>query len=134
MVLLAHGALAYIPVGYKYKDRRIYDIATDGGPKPALKMVYQFEKSDQYLGIMETTFVDAPAALDGEKVTAERDHLHDGELRRPGRTTSGGRRTACSTGSPTRSPILLDKAELVQDGRVDGGRHGACEVGVGHRR
>jgi hypothetical protein len=33
-------------------------------------MVYQFENSDQYIGIMETTFTDAPAALDGEKITA----------------------------------------------------------------
>ena len=62
-------APSYIPDGFKYKDRRTYDIDTDGGPKPALKMVYQFEKSDQYLGIMETTFLTAPAALDGEKVT-----------------------------------------------------------------
>jgi polyisoprenyl-teichoic acid--peptidoglycan teichoic acid transferase len=61
---------AYLPVGYTYSDRRIYDIDTDGGPKPALKMVYRFEESNQYLGIMETTYLDAPAALDGEKVTA----------------------------------------------------------------
>jgi len=62
-------APSYIPIGFKYKDRRTYDIDTDGGPKPALKMVYQFEKSDQYLGIMETTFLNAPAAQDGDKVT-----------------------------------------------------------------
>ena len=62
-------APSYIPRGFEYKDRRTYEIDTDSGPKPALKMVYQFEGSDQYLGIMETTFVDAPAAQDGEKVT-----------------------------------------------------------------
>jgi LCP family protein required for cell wall assembly len=62
-------APSYIPPDYKYKDRRTYDIDTEAGPKPALKMVYQFQESDQYLGIMETTFLNAPAALDGEKVT-----------------------------------------------------------------
>ncbi|MBC7293356.1 MAG: LytR C-terminal domain-containing protein, partial [Thermoleophilia bacterium] len=77
MVPFALQAPAYLPEGYVYADRMpptggTYDIEVDGGTKPALKMVYRLiqngKKTDQYMGIMETTWLDAPAAAKGEEV------------------------------------------------------------------
>jgi hypothetical protein len=67
-------APGYLPEGYAYVDRNpvtggAYDIVADGGTKPAIKMVYRLtrggEATDQYLGIMETDWLDAPAASEG---------------------------------------------------------------------
>jgi LCP family protein required for cell wall assembly len=69
-------APGYLPEGYAYVDRRpleggSYDIELDGD-KPGLKVVYQLtregEAKDQYLGIMETSWLDAPAAGPGQVV------------------------------------------------------------------
>lgn len=57
-----------VPGGYKYAGYRVYDIATDQGPKPSLKVMYRFGEEDQFFGFMETTFADAPAAEAGERV------------------------------------------------------------------
>lgn len=72
-------APGYLPEGYAYvdsnPDRRnpgVYDIEGGEGDKPGIKMVYQFtrdgEPFDQYLGIMETTWVEAPAAGEGREL------------------------------------------------------------------
>jgi hypothetical protein len=61
-------ACSYLPTDYSYAGSRIYDIVTDQGPKPALKVMYRFQRDDQFLGLMQTTFVDAPAASPGEEV------------------------------------------------------------------
>ncbi len=69
-------APGYLPNGYAYVDRQpregvTYDIDPEGG-KPAFKMVYRLtregEATDQYLGIMQTSWLDAPAASPGEVV------------------------------------------------------------------
>jgi LCP family protein required for cell wall assembly len=69
-------APGYLPKGYAYVDRRpkdggAYDIDGDGN-KPAFKMVYQLTReekpTDQYMGIMETSWLDAPAASPGQVV------------------------------------------------------------------
>ncbi len=71
----------YLPMGYAYVDRRpvdggTYDIDPDGG-KPGVKVVYRLtregEEKDQYMGIMETSWLDAPAAGSGQVV--ERDGI-----------------------------------------------------------
>jgi len=71
-------APGYLPEGYAYVDRNpvtggAYELALgDNETKPALKMVYRLtregEATDQYLGIMETTWLDAPAAGPGRQV------------------------------------------------------------------
>ncbi len=70
-------APGYLPEGYAYVDRNpvaggSYDIQVDDEVEPAIKMVYQLtregEATDQYLGIMETTWLDAPAASKGREV------------------------------------------------------------------
>jgi hypothetical protein len=58
----------YLPNDYSYAGSRIYDIDTEKGPKPALKVMYRFQREDQFLGLMQTTFVDAPAVSPGEEV------------------------------------------------------------------
>ena len=70
----------YLPEGYAYVDRQpfdggTYDIEPDGD-KQGIKVVYRLtregEEKDQYLGIMETSWRDAPAAGPGQVVE------HDG--------------------------------------------------------
>jgi LCP family protein required for cell wall assembly len=63
----------YLPEGYKYFDRMpktagTYDIKAGSGTKPALKMIYRYQDQDEYLGIMETTWLDAPMASGGDEV------------------------------------------------------------------
>ena len=80
-------APGYLPEGYAYVDRMpveggAYDIVVDGDKtEPAIKMVYRLTnvegtETDQYMGIMETTWLDAPAAGAGTQVAEEWDHLH----------------------------------------------------------
>jgi hypothetical protein len=70
-------APGYLPENYVYLERNPeggggYDINTGGGTKKGLKMVYQLNRDgkafQQYLGIMETDWVDAPAATAGRQV------------------------------------------------------------------
>ena len=62
-------APVYVPSEYTFAGTRIYDISTDQGPKPALKVMYRLERQDQFFGLMETAFMDAPAASPGEQQT-----------------------------------------------------------------
>jgi LCP family protein required for cell wall assembly len=64
--LMAPGS---VPYPYRYKDSRLYEIDTGDGSYPALKVYYKFGGRDLYWGVMETTFLDAPAAAAGEEVT-----------------------------------------------------------------
>lgn len=70
---------AYIPEGYFFVERMpvegaTYDIDGKGGDgdKPAFRMLYRLKQHgewmDQYMGITETTWLDAPAASDGREV------------------------------------------------------------------
>jgi polyisoprenyl-teichoic acid--peptidoglycan teichoic acid transferase len=72
-------APGYLPEGYGYVDRMpveggAYHIVLDGDKtEPAIKMVYRLTnvegtETDQYMGIMETTWLDAPAAGAGTQV------------------------------------------------------------------
>ncbi|MHB0866895.1 MAG: LCP family protein [Thermoleophilia bacterium] len=47
------------PSEYSYIDFHTYDIATDDGPRPAIKIICENEAGNSW-GIMETTFTDAP--------------------------------------------------------------------------
>lgn len=80
MVPYAVRAPAHLPEGYSFVERMptegaTYDIKVGGGTKPAFKMVYRLRENgqwtDQYMGIMETTWLDAPAASKGRKVKHE---------------------------------------------------------------
>jgi LCP family protein required for cell wall assembly len=58
----------YLPEGYMCAERRLYEIPTADGAKPAMNAIYRNGKTEQYLGIMETTWLTAPAASPGESV------------------------------------------------------------------
>ena len=60
----------WLPPDYTYAGNRVYQIDTEAGPQPALKVMYRLGKEDQYFGLMETRFVDAPAASAGQTVAA----------------------------------------------------------------
>ncbi len=69
---------AYIPKGYDLVDLYYrqglvsYDLVVGNEVEKALKMVYQLtrdgESKDQYMGIMQTTWLEAPAASPGREV------------------------------------------------------------------
>jgi LCP family protein required for cell wall assembly len=68
-------APGYLPENYVYLLRNPevgggYDIKAGGGTKKGLKMVYKFsrENTDRYLGIMETDWLEAPAASPGRQL------------------------------------------------------------------
>lgn len=71
-------APGYVPTGYQYVDRRpqegeTFQIVPGDTDKPGLKMVYRFTNSkgtvtEQYMGIMETSWLGAPAASGGQEV------------------------------------------------------------------
>jgi LCP family protein required for cell wall assembly len=71
-------APGYLPPGYTYHERNPetgpgYDLGTGNGADRGLKLVYQLVRegkaSDHYMGIMETTWLAAPAASPGRQVT-----------------------------------------------------------------
>ncbi len=64
-------APAALPEEYRYAGFRLYALETDEGLRDSLRVIYQLGDQDQYLGLMETTFVDAPAASDGETLVKE---------------------------------------------------------------
>ena len=65
----------YLPAGYAYFDRaplagQTYTIKTGGGSQPAVRIIYRDQSMDQYLGVSETSWVDAPLASPGTQVQA----------------------------------------------------------------
>jgi LCP family protein required for cell wall assembly len=63
---------AYVPAGYTCVERRLYEIPTAAAAWPAMKAVYRDVETGRYMGIMETAWLNAPAASPGEIVE------HDG--------------------------------------------------------
>ena len=59
-----------IPKDYSFAGYRLYDMDTEKGPRPSLKVMYRYQREDEFFGFMETTFLEAPAAEAGEKVEA----------------------------------------------------------------
>ena len=63
----------YVPPGYVYFDRMpqkggTYLIKVGEKTEPALRMIYRHLREDEYLGITETTWLDAPIASKGDEV------------------------------------------------------------------
>ncbi len=79
-VPFAVQAPAYVPEGYEFVERMpvtgaTYDIQVGGGTKPAFKMLYCLiedgKYTQQYMGITETTWLDAPAASKGTEIKSD---------------------------------------------------------------
>ena len=63
----------YMPAEYAYVSQlpqasRLYSIKTKDGDKPAVRVIYQHLDRDQYLGVSETTWLNAPIAARGRAV------------------------------------------------------------------
>jgi hypothetical protein len=63
----------YLPAGYAYFGRmpqagQTYTIKTGGGSQPALRISYRDQSLDQYLGVSETSWLNAPLASPGTQV------------------------------------------------------------------
>lgn len=59
-----------VPKDYTFAGYRLYDMDTEKGPRPSLKVMYRLESEDEYFGFMQTTFMEAPAAEPGVRVKA----------------------------------------------------------------
>ena len=63
----------YLPAEYVYSDSvphagQTYAIKTGGAAKPAVRVIYRYSNRDQYLGVTETSWLDAPIASPGKNV------------------------------------------------------------------
>ncbi|MFH0915055.1 MAG: LCP family protein [bacterium] len=58
----------WLPPGCRYAGSRAYTIDTDSGAGAAIAMSYRLASGEQYLGLVQTTFLEPPAALPGEEV------------------------------------------------------------------
>jgi LCP family protein required for cell wall assembly len=72
-VPFALEAPGVLPDGFAYLYKMpegdgTYDIKVEGGAKPAVRMVYRYKDTDNYLGITATTWTDAPVAAKGVQV------------------------------------------------------------------
>ena len=65
-------APAFLPDGfhfiYRSPEHGTYQIDPDGDSRPAVRMVYQYQATDLYLGVSATTWTDAPLAAKGDEV------------------------------------------------------------------
>jgi hypothetical protein len=61
-------APAWLPRGYRYVSGRVYTIESPAGAKMSLRATFEGPR-EQYLGIQETTFLDASAASPGKEVS-----------------------------------------------------------------
>lgn len=73
-VPFALEAPSYVCTGYSYDSKRpsssgVYDIVAGDKSKPAVRMLYRYKDSAMYIGVTATTWLDAPIAAKGTKVT-----------------------------------------------------------------
>lgn len=59
------AAPTYIPPSCRYSYQRAYGIAVGDRNEPAVRVGYRYAGQDQYLGVSETTWLDAPIASPG---------------------------------------------------------------------
>jgi LCP family protein required for cell wall assembly len=65
------SAPTYLPANVTYSYQRAYDIVANDGGKPAVRVGYQRSGADQYLGVSESPWVDAPLTSAGVKVQGD---------------------------------------------------------------
>jgi LCP family protein required for cell wall assembly len=63
------AAPMFVPGGCAYSFQRSYNIAVGKKSKPAVRVGYQFGAKDRYMGLSETTWLDAPIASPGRRLT-----------------------------------------------------------------
>jgi LCP family protein required for cell wall assembly len=61
----------FLPAKCKYSYKRSYSIRVGDQTRPAVRVGYRFAGKDQYLGVSETTWLDAPIASPGKEVQGD---------------------------------------------------------------
>lgn len=64
-------APTYVPTGYKYSYQRSYALHVDGKEQAAIKVGYRYGSRDQYLGVGQTAWTEAPLAGPGIEVDGD---------------------------------------------------------------
>ena len=64
-------APTYFPDGYDYSFQRAYDVVPKDDGKPAVRVGYQRGSRDLYLGVSQSTWLDAPVASPGVQVQGD---------------------------------------------------------------
>jgi LCP family protein required for cell wall assembly len=64
-------APTYVPGGYDYSFQRAYDIVPKDDDKPAVRVGYKSDDRDLYVGVSESTWLDAPVASPGVQVQGD---------------------------------------------------------------
>lgn len=67
----ALAAPTYIPDSFSYSFRRGYDIISGDSGKPAVRVGYKYDGADRYLGVSESSWLDAPLASPGVRVQGD---------------------------------------------------------------
>lgn len=70
-VAFSLSAPTYVPTGYDYSFQRSYTIIPKDEGKPAVRVGYKSEDKDLYLGVSESTWLDAPVASPGVNVQGD---------------------------------------------------------------
>jgi len=70
-VAFSLSAPTYVPAGYDYSFQRSYTIIPKDEGKPAVRVGYKSEDKDLYLGVSESTWLDAPVASPGVNVQGD---------------------------------------------------------------
>jgi LCP family protein required for cell wall assembly len=65
------SAPTYIPDSFSYSFQRSYEVIPGDKSKPAVRVGYKSDSADRYLGVSESTWVDAPLASPGAKVQGD---------------------------------------------------------------
>jgi LCP family protein required for cell wall assembly len=65
------AAPTYIPDSFSYSFERSYEVVPGDKSKPAVRVGYKSDSADQYLGISESPWLDAPLASPGARVQGD---------------------------------------------------------------
>ncbi len=71
-VTFSLAAPTYVPGGYDHSFQRAYQVVPKDDDKPAVRVGYKSEDRDLYLGVSESTWLDAPIASPGAQVQGDR--------------------------------------------------------------
>jgi len=64
-------APTYIPDSFSYHFQRSYQVVPGDKSKPAVRVGYKYDRADRYLGVSESTWLDAPLASPGVRVQGD---------------------------------------------------------------
>jgi LCP family protein required for cell wall assembly len=67
----ALAAPTYLPDSFGYSFERSYEVVPGDKSRPAVRVGYKYDRADQYLGISQSTWLDAPLVSPGVRVQGQ---------------------------------------------------------------